>query len=108
MTRKGPVFGESLNPLDFVGNEPPHAAVRIPDIISRPVGAGVASRFGIDAVGDALYERTFCRSSNDCLKEGGRFLSILSVRLKIPVAALGLKKYFSGTSRVSMHGNNVD
>lgn len=59
-------------------------------------------------MGDALYERTFCRISKDRLKERGRFLSILSVRLSIPIAALGLKKYFSGTFWVSMHGNNVD
>jgi len=26
----------------------------------------------------------------------------------MPVAAFGLKKYFAGTSWVSMHGNNVD
>jgi hypothetical protein len=30
-----------------------------------------------------------------------------SVRLRIPVAAFWLKKYFSGTSCVSIHGNNV-
>ena len=57
---------------------------------------------------NALYERSFDRISNDCLKEGGRFRPIRSVRLRIPVAAFGLKKYFSGTSWVSIHGNNVD
>jgi hypothetical protein len=63
---------------------------------------------GIDAMGDALYEGSFDRISKDCLKDGGRFLPIRSTLLRIPVAAFGLKKYFSGTSRVSMHGNNVD
>ncbi len=57
---------------------------------------------------NTLYKGSFCSISKDCLKEGGRFLPILSVRLSIPVAAFGLKKYLSGTSRVSMHGNNVD
>jgi len=59
-------------------------------------------------VSDALYERAFASISNDCLKEGGRFLFILSTLLRIPIAAFWLKKYFSGTSWVSIHGNNVD
>ena len=63
---------------------------------------------GINAVGYTFDEGTFARISNDCLKEGGRFRFILSTLLKIPVAAFGLKKYLSGTSWVSMHGNNVD
>lgn len=57
---------------------------------------------------NTLYERPFERISNDRLKEGGRFRPILSVLLRIPIAAFGLKKYFSGTSCVSIHGNNVD
>jgi len=59
-------------------------------------------------VGDALYEWALARISNDCLKEGGRFLPIWSTLLSIPIAAFGLKKYFSGTSPASMQGNNVD
>jgi hypothetical protein len=59
-------------------------------------------------MGEAFYERTFASISNDFLKEGGRFRFILSTLLSIPTAALGLKKYFSGTFPVSMHGNNVD
>ena len=59
-------------------------------------------------MGDTFYEWPSFRISKDCLKDGGRFLSILSVLLSIPVAAFGLKKYFPGTSWVSMHGNNVD
>ncbi len=55
-----------------------------------------------------LYEGSVDSIPNDCLKEGGRFLSILSALLKIPIAAFWLKKYFSGTPWVSMHGNNVD
>ena len=56
-----------------------------------------------------LFTRgAFDSISNDCLKEGGRFLFILSTLLRIPVAAFWLKKYFSGTACVSMHGNNVD
>lgn len=108
MPRQSPIFGEALNALNLIGNEPSDPPVWIPDVVPRPVGASVTSRLRINAMCDALYERAFCRISNDCLKEGGRFLSILSVRLKIPVAAFGLKKYFSGTSWVSMYGNNVD
>ena len=57
---------------------------------------------------NTLYEGSFDSISKDCLKDGGRFLPIRSTLLRIPVAAFGLKKYFSGTSCVSMHGNNVD
>jgi hypothetical protein len=57
---------------------------------------------------NAFYEGAFARISNDRLKEGGRFRPIRSVLLRIPIAAFGLKKYLSGTSRVLMHGNNVD
>ena len=64
--------------------------------------------FCVNAVGYAFYEGSFDSISKDCLKDGGRFLPIRSTLLKIPVAAFGLKKYFCGTSCVSMHGNNVD
>jgi hypothetical protein len=65
-------------------------------------------RLRIDAVGNRLYERSSLKISKDCLKEGGRFLPILSTRRRIPVAAFGLKKYFCGTSPASMEPNNVD
>jgi len=55
-----------------------------------------------------LYEGSFESISKDCLKEAGRFLFIRSTRLRMPVAAFWLKKYFCGTSWVSMHGNNID
>ncbi|MER9605336.1 hypothetical protein NKJ11_24395 [Mesorhizobium sp. M0243] len=97
-----------MDAFNLIGREPTNPAIGIPHIIARPIGAGVAGRLRVDAVGNALYERAFASISNDCLKEGGRFLFIVSTLLKIPVAALGLKKYFSGTSLVSMHGNNVD
>lgn len=57
---------------------------------------------------DGLYEGSPLKISNDCLKEGGRFLPIRSTRRSIPVAAFGLKKYFSGTSPASMEPSNVD
>nr|WP_261322377.1 hypothetical protein [Rhizobium leguminosarum] len=97
-----------MGEFSFCRKEPANAAVRIPDIIPRPVGARVASRLGIDAVGDRLYEGSPLRISKDRLKEGGRFLPIRSTRRRIPVAAFWLKKYFSGTSPASMQGNNVD
>jgi len=59
-------------------------------------------------VRDALYEGALASISNDCLKEGGRFLRMWSTLRSIPIAAFGLKKYFSGISPASMHGNNVD
>jgi hypothetical protein len=59
-------------------------------------------------VSNAFYERAFAKISNDCLKERGRFRLILSTLRRIPTAAFWLKKYFCGTSDVSMHGNNVD
>jgi hypothetical protein len=59
-------------------------------------------------VGEALYEGSPLSISNDRLKEGGRFLPIRSTLRRMPVAAFWLKKYFSETSPVSMHGNNVD
>jgi len=59
-------------------------------------------------VSASLHERAFARISKDCLKEAGRFLPIRSTRRRIPIAAFWLKKYFSGTDWVSMHGNNVD
>jgi hypothetical protein len=57
---------------------------------------------------DGFYEGSPLKISNDCLKEGGRFLPIRSTRRRIPTAAFWLKKYFSETGPVSMHGNNVD
>jgi hypothetical protein len=104
----GPIVGETLHALDLIWRKAPNATVGIPNVISRPISAGVPSGFRIDAMGDALYEGSFDSISKDCLKDGGRFLPIRSTLLRIPVAAFGLKKYFSGTSRVSMHGNNVD
>jgi len=55
-----------------------------------------------------FYEGSPLKISNDCLKEGGRFLPIRSTRRIIPAAAFWLKKYFGETIPVSMHGNNVD
>ena len=103
-----PALRKSLDALNFNGGETPHATGRIPNIVSAPVRPGVAGGFGINAMGATLYERPFDRISKDCLKEAGRFLPIRSTRRNIPVAAFGLKKYFGGTSWVSMHGNNVD
>lgn len=94
----GPILRETLDAFDLVRHEPPHSTLGIPDVVTRPVSARVARRLGVDAVCDALYERSFDRISKDCLKEGGRFLFILSTLLRIPVAAFWLKKYFSGTS----------
>lgn len=54
-----------------------------------------------------LYEPC-ARISNDCLKEGIRFLPIRSARRRIPRAALGLKKYLSGASGVLMYSDNID
>lgn len=103
-----PIIRETLHAFNFVRSEAPHAPFRIPNVVSRPIRSRVTGGFGIDAMRDALYERSFDRISKDCLKDRGRFLPIRSTLLRIPVAAFGLKKYFSGTSRVSMHGNNVD
>jgi hypothetical protein len=68
----------------------------------------MASGLGINTMGKRFYEWPFARISNDRLKEGSSFLSILSARLKIPVAAFGLKKYFCDTSWVSIQSNNED
>ncbi|HEX8300753.1 MAG TPA: hypothetical protein VF617_03830 [Sphingomonas sp.] len=106
--RLRPVIGKALHPLNFIRREAAHAPFRIPNVISRPIRSRMPSGFGIDAMGDALYEGSFASISKDCLKDGGRFLPIRSTLLRIPVAAFWLKKYFSCTSCVSMHGNNVD
>ncbi len=103
-----PVSWETLCEFGFSGQEPPHPTFRIPDIVSRPVRSRMPGGLCVDAVRDGLYEGSPLRISNDCLKEGGRFLPILSTRRRIPVAAFGLKKYFCWTSPASMHGNNVD
>lgn len=103
-----PIVWESLHALYFQCRESSHPTIGIPDIVSTPIRPGVARGLGIHAMGDALYERAFARISNDRLKEGGRFLPIWSVLRRIPVAALGLKKYLCGTFWVSIHGNNVD
>ena len=106
--RLRPIVRETLNPFDFVWCESTHSAFGIPHIVARPIGPGMARRLRIDAMGNAFYEWSSDSISKDCLKDGGRFLPILSTLLSIPVAAFGLKKYFSGTSCVSIHGNNVD
>lgn len=38
----GPIVGETLHPLHFIRCEPADPPVRIPDIVARPVGPGVA------------------------------------------------------------------
>lgn len=108
MIRARPVEREPLGQLSFVREKPSHPTIRIPDVVARPVCPCVPSRFSVNAVCDRLYERSPLSISNDRLKEGGRFLPIRSTRRRIPVAAFWLKKYFSGTGPVSMHGNNVD
>nr|WP_235212075.1 hypothetical protein [Sphingopyxis sp. LC81] len=105
---KSPILGETLHSLHFIWRKPADPAIWIPDVVSRPVGSGMAGRFRVNAMGDAFYEGALARISKDCLKDGGRFLPIRSTLRRIPVAALGLKKYFCGTSCVSMEGNNVD
>jgi hypothetical protein len=106
--RACPVVWEPLHSLDLVRREPADPSVRIPYVVPRPVGAGVTGRLRVDAVGKGLYEGSPPSISKDRLKEGGRFLPIRSTLLRMPVAAFWLKKYFSGTSPVSMHCNNVD
>lgn len=108
MARTRPVGREALGELGFVRKEATHAAFRIPDIVTRPVSPSMSGGFRVDAVSDRFYEWSPLKISNDCLKEGGRFLPIRSTRRNIPVAAFWLKKYFSGTSPASMHPNNVD
>lgn len=103
-----PIFGKALNLLQLIRREPTHTAIGVPNIVARPIGSGVPRRLSIDAMRYAFDERPFARISKDCLKEGGRFLPILSTRRSIPIAAFWLKKYFCGGVRVSMHGNNVD
>jgi len=95
--RHSPVVREALDPLDLNWSETPHSSVWKPNIVAGPVCPGMPGRLGINAVRDTLYEWPFDSVSNDCLKEGGRFLFILSTLLRIPIAAFGLKKYFSGT-----------
>jgi len=104
----GPAIRESLCPLNFQWRETAHTAIGVPNIIARPVSSCMPRRLRIDAVGNAFYERPPDRISNDFLKEGGRFLFIWSTLLIMPIAAFRLKKYFSGISPVSMHGNNED
>jgi hypothetical protein len=66
-------------------------------------------RTGVEAVGNALDDGAFAANiSNDFLKGGNRFLPIASTLLSIPLAAVGLKKYFCGTAPVSMTPDNVD
>ena len=108
MVWKSPVDREALHTFNLIGYEPTHPTFRIPYIVPRPVGASVARRLRVDAMSKGLYEGSPLRISKDCLKEGGRFLPIRCTLRRIPVAALGLKKYLSGTVPVSMHGNNVD
>lgn len=105
---RGPIDREALNAFYLCSCEPPYPAIWIPDIVPAPIRAGVPGTLSIDTVGQVLYEGAFASISNDDLKLAGRFLPIRSVRRRIPVAAFGLKKYFSGTSCVSMHGNNED
>lgn len=64
------------------------------------------STLSINAVSERFCHWPFASISNDRLKEGRRFLPILSARLRIPVAAFWLKKYLPGTSCVSMDSNN--
>lgn len=105
---EGPILRETLRQLGLVRDEPTDPTIRIPHVVPGPVGSGVPGRLRVDAVGDRFYEGSPLRISKDCLKDGGRFLPIRSTRRRMPVAAFWLKKYFSGTSPVSMHGNNVD
>lgn len=108
MHRTRPICREPLCKFRFYWKKTPNTPFWVPDIIARPVRTRVASRLGINAMRNGLYERSPLSISNDCLKEGGRFLPIRSTRRNIPVAAFGLKKYFSGTSPASMEPNNVD
>jgi len=68
----------------------------------------VPSGTSIEAIRKALHYRSIDRISKALLKGGNRFLPILSARASIPFAALGLKKYLSDTSPVSMTSNNID
>lgn len=106
--RLRPIIGETLYALNFVRSEPADAPLGIPHVITRPIRSRMPRRFSVDAMRHALYEGSFDSISKDCLKDGGRFLPIRSTLLSIPVAAFGLKKYFSGAPCISMHGNNVD
>ena len=98
MPRSCPVLGKSLDALNLVRSEAAHPPVWEPDIVPGPISPGVTCGLGVNAMRNAFHERAVDRISNDRLKDGGRFLSILSVLLKIPVAAFGLKKYFAGTA----------
>ena len=97
-----------MHPLDLIRRKAANPALWIPHVIARPISARMARGLSVNAMSYAFDEGSFDRISKDCLKDGGRFLPIRSTLLKIPVAAFWLKKYFSGTSCVSMHGNNVD
>lgn len=106
MTRARPVGREPLSEFGLDVQEAADTALRIPDVVARPVRPSVLGGLCIDAVSYGLYEGSSLKISNDRLKEGGRFLPIRSTRRNIPVAAFGLKKYFSGTSPASMEPNN--
>jgi hypothetical protein len=92
--RPSPIFRESLNSFDLVGGKSANSPLRIPNVITGPVRPSVPSGLRINAMSDTFYEGAFASISNDCLKDGGRFLPIRSVLLRIPIAAFGLKKYF--------------
>ena len=103
-----PVIGEALQSLALDWNEAAYPAIRIAGVVAAPVGAGVPGRAGIETMGQLLDYWPFERISNAFLKGGKRTLPIRSALLVIPRAAFGLKKYFCGTSPVSMASNNED
>ncbi len=57
-------------------------------------------------MGQFFYDRPFDRISSDFLKGGNNSRPIRSARRMIPLAAFGLKKYFCGTSPLSIASHN--
>src|SRR5207249_2742524 len=110
LPRYGPIAGEVHDALALAGSQASNrSALRVRDIVPTPVRTGVPRRLGVQAVRDrGCYRARFARMFNDRLKGGKSGLPILSARRSIPFAAFGLKKYFSGTSSVSMTPNKED
>jgi len=59
-------------------------------------------------MGQFFHDWAFDKISNALFKGGKSSLPIRSARRSMPFAAFGLKKYFCGTSPVSMSSNNED
>src|SRR5437899_3106495 len=108
--RGRPTLWESHNALAFLRcGSADLTAFRIRNVGSAPVCPRMARGTRAEAVRDTLnYWSIAANISNDLFKGGKRFLPIFRARLSIPVAALGLKKYFCGTFPVSMTPHNVD